>query len=403
MQPIPPPQNIDSVTAADTAATDAGDTARWHTLLDRLSVPRLTDIFISKLLKLPDYNDAPLPLSELRRTGAASFQLLIQSLRHDVDTQELAAQRFRIAADVGVSRARAEVPVESLMTAVRQDFSVLWTELRALADNTDSDLLVRHTESVWLTVDSYAGQVQTTYVAERQRMQNEASSVRQGYIAGIFGPTTPTAERLAQISGALGVEQDEPMNVAVAAGEEVPGLRVAVTFASQHGQEIFTHPLPDGLVAFWPAVEAPGSILREAAGKIRQLRCGLVEGAGGLASLAPAARIARELADQLHDGEQGALTLKAAWARIARTRLAETGIPVAADVDTALAGCGGAERTRLVEAVQAYLATGSVADSSRRLFCHRNTVMNRLRRFGDLTGIDVLVPEQAARLVVAWS
>jgi hypothetical protein len=29
--------------------------------------------------------------------------------------------------------------------------------------------------------------------------------------------------------------------------------------------------------------------------------------------------------------------------------------------------------------------------------------MNYLRRFTDVTGIDVTVPEQAARLVVAWS
>ncbi|GAB3261965.1 CdaR family protein [Arthrobacter pigmenti] len=379
------------------------DSTRWHTLLDQLSVQRLADIFVGRLLNLPDYSDVPLPLSEIRRTAAASFRALIQSLRHDVDKEQMAAERFRLANDVGVSRARAEVPIESLMTAVRLDFSVLWAELRALADTADSDLLVRHTESVWLTVDSYAAQVQTTYMAEQHRMQDEASSLRQGHIAAIFGRTSPTAERLALIASSLGIEQHEPMNVAVAIGEEVAGLRIAVAFASQHGHEIFTYPLPDGLVAFWPSVEPAGSALREAAGRIRNLRCGLVECAGGLASLAPAARIARDLADQLRDNDQAALTLKQAWARIARTRLAESGIPVAADVDTALTGCGTAERTRLVDAVKTYLATGSVAESSRRLFCHRNTVMNRLRRFADLADIDVMIPEQAARLVVAWS
>lgn len=395
---MPPPSVPQSAVCENPA-----DATRWHTLLRQLSVQRLTDTFIGKLLTLPDYSDAPLPLSEIRRTGAASFHALIQSLRHDVDAEQLAAERFRIANDVGVSRARAGVPIESLMTAVRLDFSVLWAELRGLANATDSDLLVRHTESVWLMVDSYAAQVQTTYMAEQQRMQDEASSVRQGHIAAIFGQTSPTAERLALISASLGVDQDEPMNIAVAVGEEVAGLRVAVAFAAQHGHEIFTHPLSDGLVAFWAAAQPPGSVLREAAARIRNLRCGMVESAGGVASLAPAARIARDLADQLHDDDQGALTLQQAWARIARTRLAESGIPVAADVDTALAGCGTAERLRLVDAVKSYLATGSVAESSRRLFCHRNTVMNRLRRFADLTGVDVMVPDQAARLVVAWS
>ena len=55
-----------------------------------------------------------------------------------------------------------------------------------------------------------------------------------------------------------------------------------------------------------------------------------------------------------------------------------------------------------MEAVQTYLSTGSIAESAARLYCHRNTLMNRLRRFTELTGIDPTVPAQAARLVVAW-
>ena len=136
---------------------------------------------------------------------------------------------------------------------------------------------------------------------------------------------------------------------------------------------------------------------------MRQLRCGLVERTSGLASLASAVRVARELAGLVEDDDDGALTLERSWTRIARLRLAEAGIPVAADVENALAACGRAERERLVEAAKAYLGTGSVAGSIDRLFCHRNTLMNRLRRFRELTGIDVTVPDQAARLVVAWS
>ncbi|MGO3280856.1 MAG: helix-turn-helix domain-containing protein, partial [Brevibacterium aurantiacum] len=37
------------------------------------------------------------------------------------------------------------------------------------------------------------------------------------------------------------------------------------------------------------------------------------------------------------------------------------------------------------------------------LFCHRNTVANRLRRFADLTGVDPMIPAEAARLVVGWA
>ncbi|QNN62387.1 helix-turn-helix domain-containing protein [Leucobacter denitrificans] len=49
-----------------------------------------------------------------------------------------------------------------------------------------------------------------------------------------------------------------------------------------------------------------------------------------------------------------------------------------------------------------FLNTGSIAKTSSELFAHRNTVLNRLRRFGELTGIDLRVPAESARVVVAW-
>ncbi len=50
-----------------------------------------------------------------------------------------------------------------------------------------------------------------------------------------------------------------------------------------------------------------------------------------------------------------------------------------------------------------FLSTGNITTTAEPLFCHRNTILNRLNRFQDLTGIDLTVPSQAARLVVAWA
>ncbi|MPZ29194.1 MAG: hypothetical protein GEV12_23075 [Micromonosporaceae bacterium] len=51
-----------------------------------------------------------------------------------------------------------------------------------------------------------------------------------------------------------------------------------------------------------------------------------------------------------------------------------------------------------------YAACGSVQQVATRLYCHRNTVVNRLRRFAELTGCDVTVPDQAvlAQAVLSW-
>ena len=397
MNPIASPQNSESVMA---------DAERWSSLLAQLSVTDLTDSFLERVLRVPGYDTLPLPGREIRRTGEASFDALIRGLQQGnagSTGSSGRAERLAIATDVGVSRARAGIPIESLMTAIRLDFSILWDELTFIADDADAALLVRHVDRVWEIVDSYASQTQSTYMAERHRMHNEASSVRQGYVAALVGEPRPPAEMLSHIAGELGLAESAPLCVAVAIGQETVGLRVIVASAAHRDAEIFTHHVGDGLVAFWPCDDRPGSAFREAAAQISQLRLGLVEVVQNIAELPGAARLARELAHLLTPQDAQALTLTTAWARLARLRLGESGSSITADVDTALARCGVAERARLIEAVGSYLATGSIAASAESLFCHRNTLMNRLRRFADVTGLDVTVPEQAARLVVAWA
>jgi len=389
---------------AQSAEFVIGDAERWSALLAQLSVDDLTDFFLDRVLEVPGYDTLPLPLpqSEIRRTGAASFDALIRGLQHDNGSSGR-EERLAIATDVGVTRARAGIPIESLMSAIRLDFSILWGALISIASESDAGLLVRYADRVWNIVDAYAGQTQSTYMAERQRMQNEASSVRQGYVAALFGEINPAPEMLSQIAGELRVAEAGPLCVAMALGEEIVGLRVVVASAAHRDAEIFTHHLGDGLVAFWPCDERPGSAVQAAASQISLLRVGLVETVEGIADLPDAARRARELALLLTVEDNQALTMTTAWARIARRRLGASGSSIIADVDAALAHCGSAERARLLEAVGAYLASGSIAASADSLFCHRNTLMNRLRRFSAVTGVDVTVPRQAARLVVAWA
>nr|WP_240895680.1 helix-turn-helix domain-containing protein [Kineococcus siccus] len=57
----------------------------------------------------------------------------------------------------------------------------------------------------------------------------------------------------------------------------------------------------------------------------------------------------------------------------------------------------------MLEALEVFAATGSVAATAERLFCHRNTVLNRLRRTAELTGHEPTVPAEAAVLLLAVS
>jgi len=54
------------------------------------------------------------------------------------------------------------------------------------------------------------------------------------------------------------------------------------------------------------------------------------------------------------------------------------------------------DRELIVETIQTFADNGSVADTASVLYCHRNTVMNRIRRFEEATGISLRSPRSLA-------
>ena len=386
---------------------EPGDERRWLELLDALDLDELTERFMTRVVTVSGYDPAPIPVSELRRTGRLSFSTLIEGLRAGGFDGPVA-----VSTEVGVSRARAGIPLEALMTAIRHDFNVLWEVLTRVANQEDAELVIRHTGIVLSTVDEYVSQVQQAYTAERTRMRAEEDSVHAGLIASLFDDPDPTSERLSRIATGLGLDVDSPLLVVAATGDDVRALRVIISDHVRAGGTMFTHHLGEVLIAFtqvWGNGDPATSVLggggqasEALARRIAEARVGSVR-AESIGTLRRSALTARDLADVITPDETSAMTWRRGWARLAARSLNAAGNPILVDVESALAACGPVERERLVEAVRAYLASGSIGASAGQLFCHRNTVANRLRRFAELTGVDPMIPAEAARLVVGWA
>ncbi|WP_120522330.1 helix-turn-helix domain-containing protein [Arthrobacter celericrescens] len=370
----------------------------WDGLLTRLAaqVPRMAAGFVERISAIPEYASGGVTTEELLTTAKQTFEQLVAALRNG--RTELDGELASAARALGGRRARAGIPPESLMSAVRLDFPVIWTELLALVDPADGAALNSRVEEVWNVVDQYATQTRNGYLDERVRMAHEEAVVERDFIAQVFAPGGQGPESLQRIGAALGLDPEAALSLAAARGEAGAVLRT-LGVAPAVRSRVYIYESGDLVYGFWK-IPAGGSPLPPG---LSRIPCGLVPSVRGLAGIRDAALEAEALARVAHEGDDGPLDTESAWPRVARRLLEDARLPLRAAVDRSLEACRPSERERLEETARSILATGNVTATAAALFCHRNTILNRMARFQEVTGIDLSVPEQAARLVVAWA
>lgn len=388
--------------------------SRWGELVERLHgrLDELVDLFMARVQEIPEYAGNRVDLSELRDTARETFRRLVDGLR-DKELQQSGRNGdldslMRFSSELGTKRARAGISPEALISAVRLDFSILWDDLLMIADPEDAMLLTSRVDRVWRVVDEFATHTHSSYSAERVRMAQEESNIRREFIARLFSKSELSADTISQAAAALVTDPDARFSIVAASGEAASQLRTIAAQGPQSSQRLFVHEFGGSAYAFWALGRASsGGVQPSGSGYlpagIAGIPCGYVEGFAGLRALPSAARTAERLALLLHPSDRGPLTAADAWARLAKQQLQDAGLNLWADLDSALSPCRGGERERLEETVRHFLSTGNITTTALSLFCHRNTILNRLNRFQDLTGIDLTVPSQAARLVVAWA
>lgn len=402
---------------------NAGDTARWGELVEGLHgrLEELVELFVTRVQEIPEYADKRVSLPELRSTARETFRRLIDGLRDEKfrhsNSHGSQDSLARFSSELGAKRARAGISPEALISAVRLDFSILWADLLQIADLEDAVLLTSHVDQVWRVVDEFATQTHSSYSSERVRMAQEESNIRREFIARLFSKSELSADTISQAAAALVTDPEARFSIVAASGDAASKLRTIATQGGwlQPSQRPYVHEFGGSTYVFWalPRAHGAGS---GSGGAVRQdegpayipaaitgIPCGYVEGFSGLRALPAAARTAERLALLLQPADRGPLTAAAAWARLAKQQLQDAGLDLWADLESALSECRDGERERLTETVRNFLHTGNITTTAQELFCHRNTILNRLNRFQELTGIDLAVPAQAARLVVAWA
>jgi hypothetical protein len=371
-------------------------------LLDQLDAT--TDRMIEVLVRTePAYRDLlGHGEDEMRTTTRANLERGLQMLIGAVSGTGRTS--LRDARDVGRRRAAQGVPLEAVLRAYRLGGQVTWEALLDVSRRNSREhdtLLLEVAGSVWRTNDVECAAVAEGYREEQRRSAEVDDEARQHVLDGL-----------------LDGRGDDPAFVRTAAELlAVPlggRLVVVVALTDPAGFPALDDPthalLRRGVRSVWGArsgaqvgIVALGQLSGcEVMAWLRDMASGPV-GVSAVVAGATAAGSAYRLA------EIAARTLPAGSERVVTIdeRLPEALMSNSPEISSRLIGqsLGGLldlpedEQDVLLDTLAAFLATdGSPTRAADELFCHRNTVMHRLRRIETVTGHKLTDPR--ARLLL---
>lgn len=366
------------------------------------SLPALTDRLVEAL-----YAQEPGYRAAIESDRAEVWQEVHHSLRHNVGSliqpREFREPAHRTSRWIGEIRAEQGVPLDAVLHAFRMGGAMVWQDLvdeTARRDPDDVRLLVHVAADVWNFVDEHCGIVADAYRQAERRLSWRRENRQRLMVAALLDGTARIAD-LAEAAAMLGLpEQGRYAVLAVAAAPHRPGSAVRPPPALPAA---LWHQSPEAELAILPLAGPPGELseLAAALDVPAGTRAGIGSAVEGLAALGDARRLAE--------------TALRACPASGGTVLLDEHLPDALVVSSpALAGAladrvlgpldrlDPADRDVIVETLTAWLdADGSAQRAGAKLYCHRNTVLNRLRRFEQLTGRCLTRPRDAVEVSLA--
>ncbi|MFJ1544175.1 PucR family transcriptional regulator [Streptomyces sp. NPDC088246] len=306
------------------------------------------------------------------------------------------------ARETGRRRAEQNVPLDTVLQAYRRGGRVMWQvmaeHLRATRAGGagrgqdpvgvgagDRDTELDMAGAVWETIDRYSLVMAESYRLTQLEMQGRQDTRRVALFEALLDGRGDDPAVAAAASAALGVPVHDRYVVVVAAQDPAAPPNPAPVLDDH------------GIWSFWrPRSGRYAGIVRLAAGESGVLLDLLRHRTGATAGVSPEFDRLAQAGRALRLAEQALRTLPAGSGEAAALddRLAEVllvGRPEIAEriVTTRLGAVldTAAERDALLSTLRVWLDNGcSAARAAELLYCHRNTVLNRIGRIAELTG-----------------
>lgn len=299
---------------------------------------------------------------------------------------------FESAADAGRLKAEQGVPLAALLHAFRLGGRLIWEELMNRSNGDATRALLDIAAQVWDFIDACSDTAAEAYRRTVEARTEKDSESRRRLVRALFGDHGSNPSAVADAAHAFRIPERSSFVVVSADSNpfEFSRREVGAVWDSEvDGVLGLLFAVTDEVVA-----DAVAGLDAEGAIGVSDVFSSL----SGTPHAMTQARLARTCArvDDSQVTRFGTVPLPLLLAshpdssRIAVRQIFGALLDLPAD-----------ERTILLATLDAWFATkGSTSATAARLHYHRNTVLYRLRRIGELTGRDFMNPAHAAELFV---
>lgn len=377
----------------------------WASLIDKADAIA-DDISLTLLEKGREWYDKAGP--DLRTDVRASTR---EHIRRGILTMAGQLGPGKKATDVwretGRRRARQGVPMELVLNAYSLGTRVLWEALLAEGRHKDLDIddrvLLRAGQRIWNALDVQNAVLVESYRRESARLQRRDLQRQQSFLDGLVGGRGADPDFARDAADTLGVAVDEPVACAVAPFDE--SLDEPLRGPEDRLERV-------GLVSHWHVrggsyfgfIQLLGLDL---AGLIDLLspaaagRVGVALAAEGIAGFAPAYQLAARAAQTVPRGATQVVSVNDRLPEVLLSGSPEVGSLLVEESIGPLLAQPAPQAEVLLETLLALLEhNGSPTHAAAALYCHRNTVIYRMKQIEQFTGRSLQVPRDRLLLVL---
>jgi hypothetical protein len=345
--------------------------------------------------------DGPVPVTDLRRSVTDNVRYILSALRDPGAARDFSAPR-----ETGRRRAQQGVPLPEVIRAFRLCFSGVWQQLAdEIRDDAGPDVLdtvLTAASAIWQLTDEYALEMteshRTTTAELLVRRQQRRSALAEALFTGGSGPESWPWE----ISSLLGLPVNGDLVVVSAstlrvADEGLPGVESRLAEQGITSLWRLTPTRQRGIVALGTGtIDDIVGVLRG----IARTRTGVSPVYQALGDTPRALHLAGVAAAAGARGEVTVFSDSPLAGLVAQH--SDESMRIVREVLGRVLDLQADERSALLLTARAWFDHGGSAErTGTALYCHPNTIRNRLRRLQELTGRDLADPWQMSEVGAA--